>query len=130
MADYLLNEQAEIVVYDPKVTEEQIYADLDYLGSRSEAENRKLLKVVRTPEEACKNAHAIAVLTEWDEFKSYDWNKIYNKMLKPAFLFDGRRLLDEKLISDIGFKLYNIGSIQGKVRKDKISPVKISLSAV
>ena len=41
VADYLLNEQAEIVVYDPKVTEEQIYADLDYLNTRSEEENRE-----------------------------------------------------------------------------------------
>ena len=130
VADYLLNEQAEIVVYDPKVTKEQVYADLDYLCTRSEIENRNLLQVVKTPEEAYVNSHAIAILTEWDEFKSYDWNKIYNKMLKPAFLFDGRRLLDAKIISDIGFKFYNIGSIQEKVREDKISSVKIGLSTV
>src|SRR6056297_2025273 len=59
VADYLLNEQAEIVVYDPKVTEEQIFSDLDYLGTRSEEENRKLLKVVSEAYEACEDAHAI-----------------------------------------------------------------------
>jgi len=40
------------------------------------------------------NAHAIAVLTEWDEFKTYDWQKIYTNMLKPAFVFDGRNIPD------------------------------------
>ena len=110
VADYLLNEQAEIVIYDPKVTEEQIYADLDYLGTRSEEENRKLVKVVDTPVNATEGAHAVAVLTEWDEFKELDWNEIYKKMLKPAFLFDGRKILDRKSKEAIGFDFYAIGS--------------------
>lgn len=110
VADYLLSEQAEIVVYDPKVTEEQIYADLDYLGTRSEEENRKLVTIVKSPMEACRNAHAIAVMTEWDEFRRLEWKKIYNCMLKPAFLFDGRRLLERKTKEEIGFQFYAIGS--------------------
>ena len=111
VADYLLNEQGEIVVYDPKVTEEQIYADLDYLGNRNEEENRKLLKVVKQPYQACKNAHAIAVLTEWDEFQTYEWNQIFECMLKPAFIFDGRRLLNKAIIEETGFKYFAIGSL-------------------
>ncbi len=110
VSDYLLNEQAEIVVYDPKVTAEQIYADLDYLGSRCNSENRKLVKVVNTAEVACKDAHAIAVLTEWDEFKELNWKVVYENMLKPAFLFDGRRLLDKEEIRKIGFSVYVLGS--------------------
>lgn len=110
IADYLLSEQAEIVVYDPKVTEEQIYSDLNYLGTRSEEGNRKLVKVVNSPQEACKGAHAIAVLTEWDEFKELDWKSVYECMLKPAFLFDGRRLLERKTKEEIGFQFYAIGS--------------------
>jgi len=110
VADYLLNEQAEIVVYDPKVTEEQIYSDLDYLGSRSGDANRKGVTVVKSSYEACDNAHAIAVLTEWDEFKQIDWKKIYDQMLKPAFLFDGRRLLEPKTKKEIGFEFYAIGN--------------------
>jgi UDPglucose 6-dehydrogenase len=46
-----------------------------------------------------KDAHAIAVLTEWDEFKNYDWEKIYDDMNKPAFIFDGRNLLDKEKIN-------------------------------
>ena len=57
-----------------------------------------------------KNAHAIAVLTEWDEFKEYDWQRIYDAMLKPAFIFDGRNLLDAKKMNEIGFVFQAIGS--------------------
>ena len=109
VADALLNEQAEIIVYDPKVSEERIYADLDYLGTRSPVENRRLLKVVNNPYEACNKAHAIAVLTEWDEFKDYDWKKIYEAVVKPAFVFDGRKILDADKMETIGFKYVAIG---------------------
>ncbi|APU68654.1 UDP-glucose 6-dehydrogenase [Christiangramia flava] len=109
VSDYLLNEQADIVIYDPKVTEEQIYADLNYLGTRSEEENIARVTVLSNPYEVCENAHAIAVLTEWDEFKDYDWQRIYDGMLKPAFLFDGRQLLNRKKKEDIGFEFYAIG---------------------
>ena len=110
VSDYLLNEQAEIVVYDPKVRTEQIYADLNFLNTRSSEENRARVTVVNTPYEATKESHAVAVLTEWDEFKELDWQKIYDEMLKPAFLFDGRRLLERKTKEVIGFEFYAIGS--------------------
>lgn len=109
VADALLDEKAEIIIYDPKVPEEQVYADLDYLNTRSPEENRKLLKVVKDPMEAVVDAHAVAILTEWDEFKSYDWQAIYDSMLKPAFLFDGRRILDNDKMDSIGFHFYKIG---------------------
>lgn len=72
VADALLDEQAEITVYDPKVSAERIYADLDYLDSRSPEENRRRIKVINDPYDACIDTHAIAILTEWDEFKEYD----------------------------------------------------------
>ena len=109
IADALLDEKAELIIYDPKVPESKIYADLDYLGTRSPEENRRLLKVVNDPIKASEQAHAIAILTEWDEFKTYDWNAIYDKMLKPAFVFDGRRLLEKDTMEKIGFEYYKIG---------------------
>ncbi|WP_224483103.1 nucleotide sugar dehydrogenase [Robertkochia aurantiaca] len=109
VADALIEEQADIVVYDPKVTAEQVFADLDYLNTRPEEENRKRVTVVEDPVKATQDAHAVAILTEWDEFKTYDWNSIYQRMLKPAFLFDGRRILESKKMQDIGFKFYKIG---------------------
>ncbi|TYB79038.1 nucleotide sugar dehydrogenase [Bizionia myxarmorum] len=109
VADALLNEQAEITVYDPKVSESRIYEDLDYLGTRSPEENRRLLKVVNDPYQACKDAHAIAILTEWDEFITYDWGKIYEAVIKPAFVFDGRKILDAEMMETIGFDYTSIG---------------------
>ncbi|THD66800.1 nucleotide sugar dehydrogenase [Robertkochia marina] len=109
VADTLLEEQAEIVVYDPKVSEEQVYADLDYLNTRSEEENRKLVTVVNDPLKAAEDAHAVAILTEWDEFKALDWEQIYNSMFKPAFVFDGRRILDKQIMNQTGFDYYRIG---------------------
>lgn len=109
VADNLLNEHANIHVYDPKVAEHQIYFDLDYLNSRSSDENRQRLKVENDPYKAVENAHAVAVLTEWDEFKTYDWKRIYDSMLKPAFVFDGRNILDKKELEKIGFVYQGIG---------------------
>jgi len=110
VADHLLYEQANITVYDPKVHKEQIYTDLDYLASRSSDVNEELVQVESDPYEACKNAHAIAILTEWDEFKSYDWKRIYDNMLKPAHIFDGRNILDKQQLEAIGFKVSAVGS--------------------
>ena len=109
VADYLLNEHATVAVYDPKVSKQQILSDLNYLNSRTEQENTALTNVNTCPYENCKDAHAIAVLTEWDEFKTYDWQKIYDNMLKPAFVFDGRNILNEKELTKIGFKYQAIG---------------------
>jgi len=110
VADDLINEQASICVFDPKVSETQILSDLNYLNSRNPDENRKSISVLDNPYDACKDSHAIAILTEWDEFKNYDWEKIYNQMQKPAFVFDGRNILDGKKLTEIGFIYKGIGS--------------------
>jgi len=109
VADELLSEQAGITVFDPKVEEKQILADLNYLDTRSKEENAKGITVTEDPYEACKDAHAVAVLTEWDEFKEYDWQRIYDNMKKPAFVFDGRNLLDGEKLKQIGFVFQAIG---------------------
>lgn len=110
VADDLLNEQATIAVFDPKVKVAQMWADLDYLATRTPQENQQQLQAYENPYEACKEAHAVAVLTEWDEFKSYDWQKIYEHMLKPAFVFDGRNILDRDTLEKIGFVYKSIGN--------------------
>lgn len=110
VADDLINEQASISVYDPKVSHEQILFDLNYLETRKEAQNAKYIVSNDNAYDACKDAHAIAILTEWDEFKEYDWQKIYDSMLKPAFVFDGRNVLDGEKLRKIGFEYQGIGS--------------------
>lgn len=110
IADDLIFEKANIAVYDPKVEYEQIISDLSYLETRTKEKNNKYIASYQDPYEACKDAHAIAVLTEWDEFKEYDWKKIYDTMLKPAFVFDGRNILDAAKLREIGFQYQAIGS--------------------
>ncbi len=110
IADDLINEHAKVAVFDPKVEHEQMIYDLDYLETRKSDLNKKYLSSFENPYSACENAHAIAILTEWDEFKNYDWEKIYNSMLKPAFVFDGRNLLDGEKLKQIGFQYLTIGS--------------------
>lgn len=109
VADDLLYEQANIAVYDPKVDADKVLADLNYLNTRSTEDNKNGVTSFNDPYEACKDAHAIAVLTEWDEFKGYDWQKIYDNMKKPAFVFDGRNVLNGEELSKIGFVFSTIG---------------------
>ena len=110
VADDLINEQAKISVYDPKVSKTKILNDLNYLETRSAEENNVAVSTFANAYDACKDAHAIAILTEWDEFTMYDWQKIYDSMHKPAFLFDGRNILDAKKLESIGFIYNGIGS--------------------
>jgi len=100
----LLAEQARVVVFDPKVSAEDIR--LDVLGRG--VENSRL-QVAASAYEAADGAHAIAVVTEWDEFKSLDFKKLYATMPKPAFIFDGRNVLPLALLKEIGFRVYSIG---------------------
>ncbi|SHH04166.1 nucleotide sugar dehydrogenase [Flavobacterium defluvii] len=115
VAEHLIEDGAEIHVYDPKVSEEKIKADMRYLwelkGISEEKIKSKLnqIFVYKTAVEALDKAHAVAVLTEWDEFKTYDWKTVYSKMYKPAFVFDGRNILDSKKLTAIGFQVKGIG---------------------
>jgi UDPglucose 6-dehydrogenase len=110
VANDLINEHATIAVFDPKVSRKKILADLDYLETRTSEKNAARIQSFDSPYETCENAHAIAILTEWDEFKTYDWQKIYENMQKPAFVFDGRNILDSVALRKIGFVYQAIGS--------------------
>ena len=110
VADRLIDEQANISVYDPKVTATQMQSDINYLNTRTETQNSAFLNTQNNPYNAVKDAHAIAVLTEWDEFKTYDWQRIYDSMSKPAFVFDGRNVLDKQALETIGFQVKVIGN--------------------
>jgi UDPglucose 6-dehydrogenase len=100
----LLAEHANVVVYDPKVPADEIIADV--LGKGT---SNPRLSVAKSPYEAAAGAHAIAVVTEWDEFKTLDYEKIYAAMPKPAFFFDGRNIIDLVKIRELGFRAFGIG---------------------
>ena len=110
VANDLINEQALIAVYDPKVLRNKILSDLDALETRSADANFNSVLSFDTPYEACKNAHAVAILTEWDEFAEYDWQRIYDSMAKPSFIFDGRNVLSGPELEAIGFYYQSVGS--------------------
>ncbi|MEQ1903162.1 MAG: UDP-glucose 6-dehydrogenase [Pirellulaceae bacterium] len=113
----LLRENAMLNIYDPKVSDEQIRNDLREAMSNEYGElnqvDRRLIEnnvhVVESKQAAASGAHAIAVLTEWDEFKTGDFQTIYKSMKKPAFLFDGRNILDHAALKKIGFDVHAIG---------------------
>jgi UDPglucose 6-dehydrogenase len=115
VADQLIAEGAEIVVYDPKVSLTRMYVDLqtlwEYRGETEKEINGKLAKLhsVDSAEAACTKAHALAVITEWDVFQTQDFETIFNQMEKPAFVFDGRKILNHKQLQSIGFTAYEIG---------------------
>lgn len=109
VAEKLLQEQANISIYDPKVKKAQIIADLEYLGSVDAETIQKRISVVNDPYEAMQEAHAVAILTEWDEFADYDWEKVYKNMFKPAFIFDGRDVVDKTELLKNRFNLFRIG---------------------
>lgn len=163
VSKYLLDEGANLAIYDPKVPFEQIVQDLeDYSnnvrvitsendersistgkaienmngaagdksrtgsgdwsgnsGSNSPAKERRPLvappgvlstaEVVHCPYTAAQGAHAIVICTEWDEFRSLDFKRIYDSMEKPAFIFDGRKILDHESLMKMGFHVTTIG---------------------
>ena len=109
VADKLINEQAILFAYDPKVKGEKMLHEINLLNTRPSELNEKHLTTLDDPHDAFNGAHAVAILTEWDEFKTYDWESIYKMMKKPAFIFDGRNLLDKQKIEDIGFNYVATG---------------------
>lgn len=99
----LLEERAQLAIFDPKVSEKQIRKDL--LVDESDSS----VSVFSDPYEAAQGAYAILVLTEWDLFKDLDYGKVYQGMRKPAFIYDGRNILDLNTLRDLGFEAQGIG---------------------
>ncbi|HUU80373.1 MAG TPA: nucleotide sugar dehydrogenase [Acidobacteriota bacterium] len=96
----LLEEKAELVITDPWALDN---ARIDL----SDIEGK--VSFIEDPYEAAVGCDAIAVMTEWDLYKSLDFEKIYQAMVKPAFVFDGRNILDHKKLFGIGFNVFPIG---------------------
>ncbi|KAL5011727.1 hypothetical protein ScPMuIL_010278 [Solemya velum] len=107
---YLLEEGAKLQIYDPKVNHDQIMWELMKPEISENPERvKELVEICDSPYHAIEGTHALAVCTEWDEFKELDYKTIYNKMLKPPFIFDGRLILDHKMLQEIGFHVETIG---------------------
>jgi len=101
IARKLLEEQALLVVSDPQALPN---ARLDLAGAPPEQ-----LEFQEDPYAAARGVHALAVLTEWDIYRSLDFAAIYRQMIKPAFVFDGRNILNHRQMYELGFNVYPIG---------------------
>ena len=101
----LLEEGAHLSIHDPKVSRRQICRDLGIDESTANVTTHD------DPYAAAKEAHAVAILTEWDAFgmEQCDYDRIFAEMEKPAFIFDGRNLLDLEHLRKIGFEAHGIG---------------------
>lgn len=95
----LVDEHARVRITDPQALE----------NAKEDLEGLEGVSYHADPYEAAEGAHAIAVMTDWKEYRDLDFQKIYERMQKPAFLFDGRNLLDMKPLHEIGFNVYPIG---------------------
>ena len=96
----LVEEKAQVVITDPKAIPEARHDLADIIDQVSFTED---------PYEAAKAAHAVCILTEWDQFRELDYQRIFDGMLKPASIFDGRNILDHQALADIGFNVYPVG---------------------
>jgi UDPglucose 6-dehydrogenase len=115
----LLGDKALLSIYDPQVQKEHIQRDLImkkfdwdhplHLQPKSASSAVEQVTVTSDAYEATKEAHGVCILTEWDEFKTLDYKKIYDNMQKPAFVFDGRNVVNADKLREIGFIVYSIG---------------------
>lgn len=110
VAKTLLDEGASLKIYDPKVEEDRIFEDLTHPAiCESPEQVRKNVLICKDAYSASEGCHAIVICTEWEEFKALDYCKIYEKMMKPAYVFDGRKILDHEALLNIGYHVKTIG---------------------
>lgn len=100
IAKQLIEEKAEIIISDPKAIPN---AKIDLEGLKGK------ISYVEDPYEAASNCDAIAIITEWKLYAGLDYQKIYRNMNRPAFIFDGRNILDHQKLHSIGYNIYAIG---------------------
>ena len=100
VAKRLIEEKAELVISDPKALK-NAKKDLDGIDEN--------VSYIEDPYKAAKGCHAIAIMTEWNLYRDLDFEKIYKSMIKPAFIFDGRNIVDHKKLYEIGFNVFPTG---------------------
>ncbi len=100
IAERLFEERAELIISDPKAID-NARLDLKHLDNK--------IKYIDDPYAATDGCHAIAIMTEWDLYRNLDYQKIYDSMIKPCFIFDGRNIIDHQRLFDIGFNVYPVG---------------------
>ncbi|MBO8204930.1 nucleotide sugar dehydrogenase [Prochlorococcus marinus] len=105
----LMEEGANISIYDPKVKESQVSAALN-IDTFNNSLGYKNFKFASSLNDCMKDSYAVIVLTEWEEFAHLDWDQIYSMMIKPAWIFDTRSIVDKAKVDKAGFNFWRIGS--------------------
>ena len=100
ISNLLVGEHASLAIYDPKAIEN---------AKQDLANTEGRIEYFEDPYEAVRGAHAIALITDWREFTTYDYEKIFSLMEKPAFIFDGRNILDHERLYTLGFNVFPLG---------------------
>ena len=103
IAAQLIDKGAKVSIYDPKISKNQIISDL------SEKFIYENFTVYKNPLEAIKDSNGIAIVTEWDQFKSLPWDEYINFVKQPANIYDGRNILDKEVLENLGYNIYSIG---------------------
>ena len=106
----LINEGALLSIYDPKVENNQIDKDLNLPLRETNSKNNIQWMRADTIEIAAEDCHALIILTEWEEFKNISWDKIIEKMKRPAWIFDARSVIDVLDAENAGFNVWQIGN--------------------
>lgn len=106
VCNLLMQDGAVVHVYDPKVERQDAINEFKYHNTEV---NDEQFVFCKSADEAVDGAHAIVILTEWDLFRSLPYKEFYDKMMKPAFLFDGRNMVDPSAMETIGFEVHSIG---------------------
>ncbi len=96
----LIEERANLIISDPKALDN---------ARRNLPEHADLIRFEQDPYKAAKDVHAVAILTEWELYRKLDYEKIFKHMRRPAFIFDGRNILDHRKLYKIGFNVFPIG---------------------
>jgi len=113
----LIRDGGKCCIYDPQVSSDQIFRDMSTPKfewdrpnyNKTESHFLENVDIAKSELDAVTDAHGICVLTEWDCFKTYDYKMMFEKMQKPAFIFDGRNILDHNALREIGFIVYALG---------------------
>jgi len=105
----LLDEGAELAIYDPKVLHDQIASDLGQEAGLASSHRSGVWQLSVSAVEAARGADAVLVLTEWTEFASLPWSELAAVMRKPAWVFDARCRIDHSEARAAGLSVWTVG---------------------
>ena len=121
----LIEEGADLIIHDPKVTQNQIEKELKINSLFNNSEETDLspknkLGQWRFSEtyDVFDNAHAAVILTEWEDYKNIDWLVESKKMVRPAWIFDSRSIVNPQEITKAGLNLWRLGDGSSKNKKN------------